>query len=657
MISKNSFPLRQVHLDFQTSPYLPDIGKDFDEDDFVEKMKSNHINSITVFGKCHHGLCYYPTSVGTQHPNLKDDFTGKMINAAHKAGIRAPIYITAGWSDLDATEHPEWISRDENGEYTTISYDVNASPNQPKPYLSWRYMCLNDGSYCQHIYDITEEICKRYEKLDGLFFDICFLSGACYCDECIAGMKAEGFDPSNPDDAYSYYRIKHIAFIKKCGDILKKYHPDATIFFNSGGADPYRPEFHPYETHFELEDLPTVWGGYDKLPIRAKYFASTDKPTIGMTGKFHLDWGEFGGFKTKEALRYEAVAMVMNGVGCSIGDQLLPGGSLDDQTYENIGYAYSYIEKIEPYIHGNSTAAIGMLFSSDRDENEGLCCILSEKQIDFDLITNGDFENYKTVIITEYCNLSKDDTVKICEYIKKGGSVIAIGSVLKTYPEIADALNVRYIGKSEFDCDYIKVTGKTEFDIPKTQLLMYLTGEIIESDSAETLAEIYNPYFSRTYGHFSGHKNTPFDLSSTKRPAILKCKNSIVFAHNIPKMYQEYGCVAHKRIFLDSLLRVFEPVYSVSLGSQGRSVLIKQSKDNRYALNVTYVSPVRRGCAEIIEDIPTICNVSISVKSPETIKSVYLPLKNQSVPFTQKDGICEFVIPSLNLHETVLLNF
>ena len=70
---------------------------------------------------------------------------------------------------------------------------------------------------------------------------------------------------------------------------MHTYHPNATIFFNSGGADIYKPEFHDYQSHFEMEDLPTAWGGYDQLPLRAKYFVNTGKKTIGMTGKFHLN--------------------------------------------------------------------------------------------------------------------------------------------------------------------------------------------------------------------------------------------------------------------------------------------------------------------------------------------------------------------------------
>ncbi|MCJ7623382.1 MAG: hypothetical protein MUO76_07750 [Anaerolineaceae bacterium] len=61
---KDSLPFRQVHLDFHTSPAIPDVGVDFDPRVFASLLKSAHVNSVTVFAKCHHGHSYYPTKVG-----------------------------------------------------------------------------------------------------------------------------------------------------------------------------------------------------------------------------------------------------------------------------------------------------------------------------------------------------------------------------------------------------------------------------------------------------------------------------------------------------------------------------------------------------------------------------------------------------------------
>src|SRR5215212_5452895 len=69
-------PYRQVHLDFHTSDLIPDVGADFDAREFVSGLQAARVNAINVFAKCHHGYAYYPTKIGTPHPNLKKDMLG-----------------------------------------------------------------------------------------------------------------------------------------------------------------------------------------------------------------------------------------------------------------------------------------------------------------------------------------------------------------------------------------------------------------------------------------------------------------------------------------------------------------------------------------------------------------------------------------------------
>ena len=81
---------RQIHLDFHTSEHIPDVGAAFDPDDFVATLKRAHVNSITVFAKCHHGWSYYPTKVGAPHPHLaRPDLLGDMVTALNAADIEA----------------------------------------------------------------------------------------------------------------------------------------------------------------------------------------------------------------------------------------------------------------------------------------------------------------------------------------------------------------------------------------------------------------------------------------------------------------------------------------------------------------------------------------------------------------------------------------
>ena len=199
-------PRRQVNLDFHTSGSIEQIGAEFSKEDFQNALRTGNVNSITIFAKCHHGYCYYPTKIGTMHPHLNFDLLGEMMDAAHEIGVKAPIYITAGWSALDAQQHPNWCSKCADQSVSSVCGCLtDADPDQPKPEDSWINLCLNDGSYAAHIYDLAREICNRYEQIDGLFFDICFFIEACYCDECRRGMKAMGLDPEKESDAKRYF--------------------------------------------------------------------------------------------------------------------------------------------------------------------------------------------------------------------------------------------------------------------------------------------------------------------------------------------------------------------------------------------------------------------------------------------------------------------
>ena len=49
------------------------------------------------------------------HPNLNIDLLGQQIEACHEINVKAPIYLTVGWSAHDAEIHPEWCARNSDG--------------------------------------------------------------------------------------------------------------------------------------------------------------------------------------------------------------------------------------------------------------------------------------------------------------------------------------------------------------------------------------------------------------------------------------------------------------------------------------------------------------------------------------------------------------
>lgn len=55
------FPRRTIHLDFHTGPGIPDVGAEFDPEQFARTLAAAHADSVTVFAKCHHGHLYHLT--------------------------------------------------------------------------------------------------------------------------------------------------------------------------------------------------------------------------------------------------------------------------------------------------------------------------------------------------------------------------------------------------------------------------------------------------------------------------------------------------------------------------------------------------------------------------------------------------------------------
>jgi len=650
-------PTRQVHLDFHTSPFIPGVGEQFDKAQFQAALKEGNLNSITVFAKCHHGCCYYPTKVGTMHPTLAPDFdlTGAMIDAAHEIGVAAPIYITAGWSVLDAAAHPEWCMRNADGSKRVNNTDPDAQPDDPRPNCSWDHLCMS-GEYAEHIYALTKEIVDRYPVVDGLFFDIVYLRDTCYCPNCLKGMKAEGLDPDNKADAQEYYRRSHLRFMAECDRILHEKHPEATIFFNSGGAEIYRPEYHAGQTHFEMEDLPTAWGGYDKFPPRASFMSRyADKEYLGMTGKFHTEWGEFGGYKNPDALKYEVLLMAMYNAKCSIGDQMPPSGEMDMETYRIIGHAYRALEKVEPWCYpAKSTASLGVYLCGDGASDEGLHRMLLEGHIDFEIVHPGDsLAPFRALILPDSVRLSREEAARINAFAADGGAVLFSGTSALCDGEFLLDAGVRYEGEANYAQDYLRAGSKLKLPFGNAPFLCYESGVRTAVTDGETLAQVYEPWFDRTYARFCSHRNTPYRPEPAAHPAVVRKGSVIYVAHPLCRLYKEYGAQLFREVVLKALSLIYTPNYTISLPSGGRTRMTFQPEHNRYVFHAAYASPVQRGRISILEDMPAIPNVEVEIAMAETVSKVALIPSGEALAFTQENGKLRFTIPTVQCHQAV----
>ena len=639
--------MKCVHLDFHTSPDIEGIGKSFDKEEFTKVVKEAKVDLMTVFAKCHHGYTYYPSEVDEMHPHLDFDLLQEEIDAIHAAGAKAPIYITMGWSKKDADAHPEWHQYRFDTKRPAYmgsepSEDLDAVPKD----VTWTTLCPT-GEYLDFLSKITHEVCQKFDVADGIFYDICFIKDACACPNCTKGMIEEGLDPENYADARKYYIQKHVEMMKVLTGIVHEYSPDAPVFYN-GGADMNRTEYHPYQTHYELEDLPTAWGGYDVMPLRAKFFEKYGKHFLGMTGKFHHAWGEFGGFKNKDALKYECIDMISVGASISVGDHLHPSGKIDKSTYATIGYAFDYIDRIEKYCDNTfAYSDIAIWLSHNKNADLGASKLLQIMHLDYDVVESGDdISKYSCIVLPDHVKLSEDDKRALVEFTAGGGKIVA------SYASIFDELGIEKIAPSECDQDYIECP----IDEYQTPFLAYSSAYKTRVEGGEVLASVYEPYFNRTFRHFCGHKNTPNKADKAEYPAMVRKGNVLYFAHPIFTAYNASGNYVLEKYIMKGIDTVYDRyIKTENLPSCGRIRYRRRADGEHFTLHVLYAPPVNRGNVCLLCDFPTLHDVRVSVKVDKKITEVVSQPDGKKLDFVQNGDVVTISLDPFSLHKLVVL--
>ncbi|MDP9174718.1 MAG: alpha-L-fucosidase [Planctomycetota bacterium] len=646
-------PTRQVHLDFHTGPAIPDVGSEFDAREFARTFKRAHVNSVTVFAKCHHGHLYYNTKRPERHPGLPTrlDLLGRQIEALHREGIRAPIYLSVQCDEYAANTYPHWIAKNPDG--TLVKKPPGAR------IAGWQILDMS-SPYQDFLEEQTREVLATFKPVDGIFFDMCWDQPS-VSDWAMAGMTRAHLNPELDVDRATYAQRVSRAYMRRFFRLVKASNRNAGVYFNSRKLD-YLAAESAMQGQIEIEALPTGGWGYMYFPRYVRLARTLGKPYLGMTARFHKSWADFGGYKPYAALEYETSQMMAHGAACSIGDQLHPRGKLDEAAYELIGKVYSRVEAREPWLIGaKAITQIGVVQAPGNSLGieEGATRLLTQLKHQFNFISlESRFEDYELIILPDAIELSPATILKITAYLKQGGAVLATGSSGLSgdgRKVLLPVLGLRPGGCSPFTASYVRFGNEISEGIPQADHVMYDRGYRVKpARGAKALARVVEPYFERAWDRFTSHRQTPPDKLSPYAAAVQKGRAGYI-CFPVFSSYLHHANPACRwlverlidRLLPDRLVQIQAPSSTeVSLMRQGRRTIVHL---------LQYCPERRTQTLDIVEDIVPLHNVKMSVRFSSTPKRVYLAPERTSLDFGYSQGRVRLVIPRIEGHAMVVL--
>lgn len=669
-------PFRQIHLDFHTSPDIPDVGVDFDPQQFAQTLRRAHVSSVTVFARCHHGFIYYQSQefADIVHPHLLGrDLLREQIDACRRAGIRTPVYITVQWDHRLANLRSEWLSVKPDGSYYGQS-DGEAG--------FYRNLCVN-SPYREFLFAQTADVLRHVEA-DGVFFDIVQIND-CSCAACRASMADRGIDCSDSSARLGFAADMINRFMLDATELVHELSPGIPVFYNRGHVGPSHRAVRDAFGHFEVESLPSGGWGYLHFPVAARYARTLGLPFSGMTGKFHTSWGDFHSLKNRAALQFECFQMLALGGRCSIGDQLLPRGTLCETTYALIGAVYERVEVLEPWCSGaKPVVEVGVFtpeeFTYTKKETIpesilGAAQMLQELGLQFDIVdSQSDLSQYRIVVLPDTIVGTPSVVRAVRKHVRDGGSVIAsfesglcpdsghfaIGCLGVTarpdQTRAADGLPARgrYFANSNY-AEYL-LPGEAFPSLPKAEHTMYIKGiEIDVAANATVLAQTVAPYFYREHNHFCSHRQAP-SSGQYHYPAIVENGAVVYFAHPVFTTYRHYAPLWCKQLFSDVVKRLMPDRIVRHDGPSSLLVTVNRQPE-RFVVHLLHYIPQRRATAfDVIEDVIPLRNLHLSIALDADVRSARIVPDGGELELSKTDGRVELVVPELRGYEVVELN-
>lgn len=661
---------RRNLVDMHINDWSAEFLSELDPDAYFEYLRKARVDGVMLYLQSHAGLCHYPTKTGVMHANLvgREDVMRRLVNKCRENGISVVGYYSLIFNTREEDRHPEW---------RLVSDRVTGTSAHQRGSRYGR-CCPNNAEYREFLKAQIAEI-RDYFELDGIFYDMTYWSGVCYCESCRERFERETGIARLPD-MDDLGAENAMLFMKKRNEWLEEFCSFVTDYtrriFPSGFTVSHN---NAYEVAGDWHEA--VWEGvsdkcdyctgdlygdiYDHSFCMKFYQGATkNMPFEYMVSRFSKNLQQHTLSKTQTELDQDVLLTAAHHGANFVIDAMDPVGTLNMSVAELIGNAYEREMPYERFIRsGEAVADVAVWYSTTgryntegQDFNSRTCAgvlskTLNRAHVPFCVIGNTAsrrLSQYKFVFAPAIAGLEEAQREDVISYVRGGGTLMLSGvedvGLLKAF------FGAEIKGFTDVKNTYVAPRKHAEelfFGFDKKYPLAMTHRHPLVSEYAqdtEVLATLTLPYShpERPLEFASIHSNPPG--VATAYPAVMRRsfgKGEVIWTGLPIEGYDSY----HHRVVTLNILREYlsEDAQTVIVRAPAQVEIVSFADKDFFE-----VSAVDLG---ITEEHRHIEPFEISVRLPKEPRALYLLPELSPVEFRYEDGRAVFMTRELDLFD------
>lgn len=677
---------RRNLVDMHIEDWNPEFLSKFSPEMYVEMMKIAKVQSAMVYANSHVGYCYWPTKTGHMHRGIRGrDVFGEIGALCRKEGLDFIAYYSLIFNNWAYENNPEWRLVDVEGK--------SSREKKTGTLITGRYgLCCPNTGYREFVKVQIGELCGSYE-FDGIFFDMTFWSGICYCPACKKRYESE--TGKNIPEVVDWIDPLWLQFQRKREEWMGEFASFATKLVKD--AKPKVPVVHNSSPPTTLSwFFGAEYGVLDACDyLGADFYGDSMQQSFickffyNITKKMPFEYytsrcdpnlnDDHVSMKSRETLMLHNYMTLAHGGAFLFIDAVDPDGSLNPEVYRIMGEIFGESEQIEPYLGGRLLCDAALYYSlgskMDRDESCGSPAmvnmkmphmdallgateILKENHIPFTVIGRSnlsDLASYRVLILPDTAVLTKEETEAFRNYVENGGHIYASGC--KVLDHLSDVFGIEMKDEIKERVTFIAPTEIGKRLMPgldeKYPLTIPTHQAVVEAKSdSEVLATVTLPYSNPDeFGIFASIHSNPPGIA-TNHPAIVYGSfgkgKTIWTAAPIEAVRR----VPHKKVFKSLIMELAENTFTFEADAPSQvEVLVSHQKEKkRFVIHL--MNELEGSLLLYIRDTA----VRIRIGSLRPVRA-YLPTGTEELEIFTNGAFAEIKIPSFQLYGMVILEY